>query len=94
MFVKSRWWCNWNLDNEDALLQWAVAGPKIAEILESYYEENEERFQPHHEDNVSYGKTFRQHRESLLAAFLKYVNPFEENQKNLVDVPSRIILPV
>ena len=80
------------LDNEDALLQWAVAGPQIAEILESYYEENEERFQPHHEDNVSYEKTFRQYRESLLAPFLKYVNPFEEKQKNLVNIQSRIIL--
>ena len=38
-------------------------------------------------------ETFRQHRESLLAAFLKYINSFEEKQKNLVNIQSRIILP-
>ena len=47
-------------ENEDAMLDWAVSGPIIAEILDSYNESyNDERKQRrHHEDSDVFEKTF------------------------------------
>lgn len=79
------------LENDDALLDWAIAGPQIAEILNSYYEQNDEKFRKHHENTDAYEKMFYKNTQNVLTTFLKYGNPFEECEHNIVNVVTRVI---
>ena len=82
------------LDNDAALLKWAIAGPIISEILN----EADGSLSPsvnqskHHEDTDLFEKNFQKDRNAFLTLFTEYGNPFCENEKMLVQIVSKHVL--
>ena len=67
------------LDNPNALLRWAVAGPIVAQIFKDGAAINE-RIHIHHEDTRSFEQKFCTDLDSLYSAFLDFGNPFKEEE--------------
>eukprot|EP00794_Sanderia_malayensis_P004251 gene4251-4816_t len=82
------------LDNEAALLKWAVASPIIGDILEQSEEQQikEGHVFKHHEDTNSFEERFIKDRKSFLGAFLDLGNPFQEEEASLVHIVSKQVL--
>jgi len=78
-------------DNQKALLRWAVAGPIVAQICKDV-EGEEVNEKKHHEDNDSFEKKFRKDVKSLYDAYLEFGNPFCEEQTQLTQISSRLVL--
>ena len=77
------------LDNEQALLEWAVSGPYIANIVcstENTLSTN------HHEDNDSFEKDFREKRSLLIETLKKFDNPFTDSQPDLINIVSKEVM--
>ena len=77
------------LDNEDALLKWAVAGPFISDMLQQSANDHELH---HHEDTYDFEKTFLKEKALLTTAFLEFGNPFSEQINSLIHLVSKQIL--
>ena len=85
------------LENETALLEWAVSGPQIAKILdmdvcEDHIKIDEDTFQYHHEDTGIFEKTFRRERDAVVNAFNSFGNHFKEKESGLINIVIRHIL--
>ena len=78
-------------DNPKALLRWAVAGPIVAQICKDA-EDDDVKEKKHHEDNETFERNFRKDVKSLYDAFLEFGNPFSEEQNQLVQISSRVVL--
>ena len=83
------------LENQNALLKWAVAGPIISDMLK----ENEGEhmvdlatFHSHHEYTEAFEKAFRVDAETLLNAYIECGNPFQEREDGLVHLLSKHVL--
>ena len=76
-------------DNEQAILQWALSGPVIGELLE---ENNVKLNKKHHEDTSRFEKLFQKDFADLLEAFNSYGNPFDEEEAGLVHFTSKILM--
>ena len=59
------------LDDENALLEWAISGPYISEMLKSSLNKITDcnNFVDHHEDTNIFEQKFRQHRKLLIESF-------------------------
>ena len=70
------------LENETALLKWAVAGPIISDVLNQADQDlpNSQKPPKHHEDTDLYEKNFRKDQNSFLGALMEYGNPFCEEE--------------
>ena len=82
------------LDNEEALLKWAVSSPIVSDILQhsgQYQFEDESDFH-HHEDTSSFEEKFLEDKESFQNAFSEFGNPFLEQEISLVHIVSKLIL--
>ena len=78
------------LENENALIRWAVAGPILMDLCDNEKKLGDTK---HHEDNDSYEKRFRNELESLVKAFNEYGNPFTEKTKNnLVQIATKMVM--
>ena len=71
------------LDNPNALLRWAVAGPVISLICKDA-ESVSKTSTTHHEDTDCFERKFRTDSDSLFSAFLEFGNPFKEEEEDLV----------
>ena len=85
------------LENETALLEWAVSGPQIAKILdmdvcEEHITIDEDTFQYHHEDTDIFEKRFRRERDAVVNAFNSFGNPFKEKESGLINIVTLHIL--
>ena len=82
------------LDNPVALLKWVVAGSAITRILNSMnHVDTEDKESPHHEDTVIFEEQFRQDAEKFYITLKEVENPFEEQEKGLLNLETRNILP-
>ena len=82
------------IDNEQALLEWAVAGPQIVDMLQDVYafdEENDEGFRHHREDTDAFESKSREDRDKLFNAFLEFGNPFEEEGSYLIHLTTKFL---
>ena len=83
------------INNEEALLEWAVAGPQIVEMLQDVYafdEENDEGFRHHHEDTDAFESKFHEDGDKLFNAFLEFGNPFEEEGSYPIHLTTKFVL--
>ena len=78
------------LDNQSALLKWAIAGQIISHILKP--ESSENLCTMHHEDTLKYESDFRQDIDAFKTSMLQFGNPFEEEEAQLVHISSRHVL--
>ena len=78
------------LDNPNALLRWAVAGPVISQICKDA-ELVSKTSTTHHEDKDCFERKFRTDFDSLFSAFLKFGNPFKE-EEDLVQLSSKVAM--
>ena len=77
------------LDNDEALLEWAVSGPYIANMVcstENTLSTND------HEENDSFEKDFREKRSSLIETFKTFDNPFTDYQPDLINMASKEVM--
>ena len=77
------------MDNESALLEWALSGPYIAEMIQ---ETDQCSSSKHHEDTDSFEKEFCLRRVKLINSFKYFENPFEDPHKELVNIASKVIM--
>ena len=78
------------LDNENALLRWAVAGPILIDLCS---DDNEMKGRTHLEDTDAFERKFRKDVESLVGAFKEIGNPFTEKIKDkLVQISSKTVM--
>ena len=77
------------LDNENAMLRWAVVGPILIDLCK----EKEATVASHHEDTDDYERRFRKDVLSLVNVFDEYGNPFKEKIKDrLLQVVSKTLM--
>ena len=77
------------LDNEQALLEWALSGPYISNIIQNY---DCTTNSSHYEDTASFEKKFRMHRTLLVESFQKFDNPFVDPHEGLINIVSKEVL--
>ena len=82
------------LENETALLKWAVAGPIISDLLNQADQDlpNPQKPPKHHEHTDLYEKNFRKDRNSFLGALMEYGNPFCEEEPTLAQIVLKYVL--
>ena len=82
------------LDNEAALLKWAVASPIIGEILQDQEPSNPKNkdILKHHENTKSSKEKFKKEKEAFQNAFLTYKNPFQEEEISLMHIITKVVL--
>ena len=82
------------LDNEAALLKWAVASPIISQNLQDQEPSNpkEKDILKHHENTKSFEEKFKKDKEAFQNAFLTYGNPFQEEEISLMHMISKAVL--
>ena len=82
------------LDNEAALLKWAVASSIISEILQDQEPSNpkDKDILKHHENTKSFEEKFKKDKEAFQNAFLTYGNPFQEEEISLMHMISKVVL--
>ena len=76
------------LDDEAALLKWAVAGPIISKMIEDVNCDTE----GHHEDTAKLEADFQKKRSSLIQAFIEVRNPFMEHEDHLIHLISKQVM--
>ena len=76
------------LDDEAALLKWAVAGPIISKMIEDV----DCDIEGHHEDTAKFEADFQMKRSSLIQAFVEIGNPFLEHEDNLIHLISKQVM--
>ena len=79
-------------DNEQALLDWTISGPYIADMLSDFGGTANKKSSKHHEDSVAFEKKFRLHRQLLIGSFLQFGNPFMVPLNGLQNIVSKEIL--
>ena len=83
------------LDNEAALVEWAVSGPQISVMLQEKFsndEKNDLNFNYHHGDTDTYEKQFRGDWDMLTENFALSINPFSEPDGNLMNIVSWVFV--
>ena len=82
------------LDNEAALLKWAVASPIISEILQDQEPSNpkDKDILKHHENTKSFEEKFKKDKEAFQNAFLTYGSPFQKEEISLMQMISKVVL--
>ena len=78
------------LENESALITWAVSGPVIADILQNL--DGNDFVLLHHENTDAFEKSFQKDKTAFTNAFLEFGNPFLEEEGELVHIISKYIL--
>lgn len=82
------------LENDAALLNWAISSPIISDMLsqsEDHTCRQDDR-PKHHEDTNCFEDGFKKDRKAFLNAFLQLGNPFLEEKAELVHISSKHIL--
>ena len=79
------------LDNPNAFLRWAVACSVVAQSCQDAENIDATRHN-HHEDSDTYERKFRCEFDSLYVAFLELGNPFTEEEENLVQLCSKVVM--
>ena len=82
------------LESEQALLEWAVSGPIVTNMLGEVFDtanENDE-YRYHHEDTDHFERTFPGDKAKLIAAFEDLGNPFSASKTYLINVFSRVVI--
>ena len=80
------------LDNPKTLINWAVSGPVISNMLKFQLDHDCSEELNHHEDTASFEKQFCDDQEALLKAWSSFENPFEESTTNLIHVTTKHVL--
>ena len=87
------------LENDTALLDWAISGPQISQMLEIFSISDTNKasgvlneFNLHHEDTDTFEKNFRKDRLALTKAFKSLGNPYLEEVSGLVNIATRQVL--
>ena len=80
------------LDNPKTLINWAVSGPIISNMLKYPLDQDCSEELNHHEDTASFEKQFCDHQEALLKARSSFENPFEESATNLIHITTKHVL--
>ena len=87
------------LENDTALIDWAISGPQISQMLEIFSNSDTNKasgvlneFNLHHEDTDTFEKNFRKDRLALTKAFKSLGNPFLEEESGLVNIATRQVL--
>ena len=73
-----------------------MTGPYVAEIIHNSRrpdQKDEYDIDDHHEDTDKFESQFRQDRDKLLKTFARFGNPFNESEKEFINVYSRQVLP-
>ena len=78
------------LDEERALLEWAIPGPVISEMIADRSSSGD-AFLPHHEDTGTFEINFQKHRTLLLETFKKFGNTFDDPVEGLMSIVSKQI---
>ena len=79
------------LDNPKSLLRWSVAGPTVTKVCHEYDDPITVE-KKHHEDTRAVENKFRADVSSVHDAFLEFGNPFCEEEENLIQLSSKIVL--
>ena len=77
------------LDNKQALLEWAVSGTDIANIVCSTKNTLSTN---NHKDNSFFEKDFTEKMFSLIETFKKLDNPFTKSQHHLINIASKEVV--
>ena len=82
------------LENESALLKWAVAGPTICDILKTSdsVEANVNELLHHHEDTKTFEVKFQKDKNAFTNAIEDLGNPFLEEEPQLVHIVTKQLL--
>ena len=78
-------------DNPKALLRWSVSGSIIADMCNVDSKDHNAGVK-HHENTSSFEVRFRKDVDSLYAAIIELGNPFQEKEKNLVQLSTKAVL--
>ena len=71
------------LTDNSALTKWMVAGPEIADMVNSFrLTENEDKKMKHHEDTISFEKRFRKDVQAFSSTMRELGNPFAQTDNN------------
>ena len=81
------------MDDEQSLIEWAVSGPSISQMVKDVNSDIMmdlcELNSPHHVFEAS----FRNHRNLLLKSFCQFGNPFKETREDLINIVSKVVFP-
>ena len=79
----------------NGLLECATTGPYVANIVAGFGSSDGEviEVEHHHENTANFETQFRQDRASLLNSFNQVCYPFQENEKELINLYTKHILP-
>ena len=87
------------LEEDTALLDWAISGPQISQMLQIFSNSDTNKasgilndFNLHHEDTDAFEKNFRKDLQALTKAFKCLGNPFLEEESGLVIIATRQVL--
>ena len=83
-------------DNANALAEWAMTGPYVAEIIHISRRPDQKveyDIEDQHEDTDKFESQFGPDRDKLLKTFARFGSPFNESEKELINVYSRQVLP-
>ena len=76
--------------HEEALLEWTVCGPVIADMFQYLPGIGEDQF--HHESTYNFEKTFRNNNNKFFEDFLYNGNSFVQCEENLVNILSKTVV--
>ena len=79
------------LENSNELLRWALSGPVVAELCRDE-KLSEMSSKNYHENTQAFESDFRKDFKSLYTSFHNLGNPFEEKEKNLVQIATKVVL--
>ena len=80
-------------DHEEALLEWAVCGPAVADMFKDLPDIDEDDcYQFHHENTNNFEKKFRSDSNKIFEDFLNNGNPFVECEQDLVNFVSKTVV--
>ena len=79
------------LDDGRALLQWAISGPVISEMMTDSSHASNEISLPHHEDTETFEINFRKHHSLLIDTLKKFGNPFDNPPVGLQNNPNKYL---
>ena len=80
-------------DHEEALLEWAVCGPEIADKFQDLPDIYiDDCYQFHHQNTDNFEKTFRNDSNKLFGDFLRNGNSLVECEQDLVNVVSKNVV--
>ena len=78
-------------ENEQALLDWTITGPYVADMISNFSSNKNRTSKKHHEDTPTFENKFRRHRSLLIDAFKQFGSPFEDPLNELQNIVSKQI---